>query len=145
MITLLSLYPAAAINILLKYPRELLIISALYAYDSVLYTGDDFASSDLHEARCKFFRITGDIVRNYVPEPTEEQLMYRRRHPDRGRIDVPLVLLSQTPAPTSAASGESPVSFADVFDLLLTAPQGASCPYDLKRLYMRAPTLKGPF
>ena len=129
------MYPAAALNVLLKYPRELLVITALYAYDSVLYTGDDFASSDLHEARCKFFRLTADVIRNYVPEPTEEQLAYRRRHPDKGRIDAPPVVLSQLSSPIPDAPGKSTAAFDDALDTLLTAPQGASCPYDLRRLY----------
>jgi len=114
---LLSLYPAAVINILLKYPRELLVLTALYAYDSVLFTGDDFASADMHEARCKYFRITANATFNHVRELTEEEVAYRHRHPDKGRIDTSVVLLIALTPPA--------------VELPLTAQQVPVCPYDL--------------
>jgi NADH-quinone oxidoreductase subunit J len=86
-VTLLLLYPAAAINIVLAQPWKVLGIAGLYAYDKVLFTGGDFARAELHDSTCNYFRILSDRTVAKRLAPTEATIAWRRRHPDRGRTD----------------------------------------------------------
>lgn len=103
-------------------------MAALYAYETVLFVGGDFARAELHDSASNYFRIyTNKLV--YRP-PTERELARLRRHPDKGRSDFSLVLAAtlpgaQSPRLSDTAPGTNasacPVSPANLWDPLEAA------------------------
>lgn len=78
-----------------------MIVAVLYAYDQVLYVGDDFGRTELHDSKCNYYRILADKqVERRLEAARLAQLILSRRHPDRGRTDVFLLLLTNTQANT---------------------------------------------
>ena len=70
----------------------------MYAYDQVLFVGDDYARAELHDSTCNYYRILTDKV---VKDRTAISLAYLQRHPDRGRIDSLLLPLTYSLRETS--------------------------------------------
>lgn len=60
--TVCLLYPAAMVKLIIAQPEHVIAVAAMYAYDQVLYTGDDFARAELHDATCNYYRILTDKV-----------------------------------------------------------------------------------
>ncbi len=93
----------------------MLAIAAVYAYDAVLFTGGDFARAELHEATCKHFRVRADTSREFFGQPSEEELARRYRHPDKGRTDLSLLLLSTAVDSVVPAAAPCPFIWGKIY------------------------------
>jgi len=87
-------------------------VAAAYASHLIFSNAGDLARAELHDSTCNYLRMRTDDI---FEQMRRRELALRRRHPDKGRTDLPLLALvagavPQVPAALPPACPVSPSS-----------------------------------